>query len=209
MAAAVDLCDHQSERAPCGFPLVRAVLFALVVVFVSSGFPGVRSVNAQSVDAPAATGNAASATFAEGPVTGLPMPRFVSLKANRVNMRRGPSRSHQVEWVLVRAGLPVEITAEFENWRRIRDFEGDEGWVYHTLLSGRRTVLVAPWSQDAQLVAYRRPDETAAIAARVAPKVIGDVESCEDGWCEIAFDGARGWVRQDQLWGTYPSESVE
>ena len=74
-----------------------------------------------------------------GPASGLPVPRFVSLKSDRVNVRGGPTKDHDVAWVYTRAGMPVEITAEFENWRRIRDWEGAEGWVYHSLLSGRRT----------------------------------------------------------------------
>ena len=73
---------------------------------------------------------------AAGPASGLPLPRFVSLKADRVNVRIGPAKTHEVKWVYQRAGLPVEITAEFENWRRIRDADGTEGWVYHSLLSG-------------------------------------------------------------------------
>ena len=72
------------------------------------------------------------------------MPRFVSLKSDRVNVRAGPNKDQDVAWVYTRAGMPVEITAEFENWRRIRDWEGAEGWVYHSLLSGRRTAVVVP-----------------------------------------------------------------
>ncbi len=80
-----------------------------------------------------------------GPITGLPTPRFVSLKADEVNVRRGPGWDHAVAWVFHRAGLPVEVIAEFDVWREVRDSEGATGWVAGTLLSGRRTVLVAPW----------------------------------------------------------------
>src|SRR5262252_6644676 len=86
----------------------------------------------------------AAADIAPGSASGLPIPRFVSLKADRVNVRAGPTKDHDVAWVYTRSGLPVEVTAEFENWRRIRDWEGAEGWVYHSLLSGRRTATVAP-----------------------------------------------------------------
>src|SRR6185312_6529528 len=85
-----------------------------------------------------------AATDSVGSQSGLPVPRFVSLKADRVNARIGPSRENEVTWVYTHAGLPVEITAEYGNWRRIRDWEGSEGWVYHSLLSGRRTALVVP-----------------------------------------------------------------
>src|SRR5918995_3250361 len=80
--------------------------------------------------------------------TGLPVPRYVSLKTDRVNLREGPSKDHRTAWVFQRAGLPVEIVAEYETWRRIRDAEGTEGWVLHSLLSGRRTPLVMPWVKD-------------------------------------------------------------
>ena len=74
-------------------------------------------------------------------------PRYVSLKTDRVNLREGPSKDHRTAWVFQRAGLPVEIVAEYETWRRIRDSEGTEGWVLHSLLSGRRTALVMPWAK--------------------------------------------------------------
>ena len=68
--------------------------------------------------------------------SGLPVPRYVSLKSDHVNVRAGPTKDNDVAWVYTRSGLPVEITAEFENWRRVRDSEGAEGWVYHSLLVG-------------------------------------------------------------------------
>ena len=98
--------------------------------------------------------------------SGLPVPRFVSLKSDRVNVRGGPTKDHDVAWVFTRSGLPVEITAEFENWRRIRDCEGAEGWVYHSLLSGRRTAMVVPKAKDDLVPLCDRPD---ADAARPSP----------------------------------------
>ncbi len=79
--------------------------------------------------------------------SGLPVPRYVSLKSDHVNVRAGPTKDNDVAWVYTRSGLPVEITAEFENWRRVRDSEGAEGWVYHSLLSGRRTAVVTMKSE--------------------------------------------------------------
>src|SRR5262245_3374626 len=100
-------------------------------------------------------------------VSGLPIPRFVSLKTDKVNVRGGPTKDHDVTWVYNRAGLPVEITAEFENWRRIRDWEGAEGWVYHSLLSGRRTATVAPKgkSKDELVALYEKPEAEPAVTA--------------------------------------------
>ena len=95
----------------------------------------------------AASGAQAATEMPLGKASGLPVPRYVSLKTDRVNLREGPSKDHRTAWVFQRAGLPVEITAEHETWRRIRDAEGTEGWVLHSLLSGRRTALVMPWAK--------------------------------------------------------------
>src|SRR5258708_21975031 len=95
-------------------------------------------------------GGVATAEEPTGTASGLPVPRFVSLKSDRVNVRGGPTKDHDVTWVYTRSGLPVEVTAEFENWRRIRDWEGAEGWVYHSLLSGRRTAIVAPKAKSTE-----------------------------------------------------------
>src|SRR5689334_11682354 len=109
-----------------------------------------------------------------GTASGLPVPRFVSLKSDKVNVRSGPTKDHDVAWVYSRAALPVEVTAEFENWRRIRDWEGAEGWVYHSLLSGKRTALVAPQSKrkDDLLELRDKPDVAGAVTARLQHGVL-------------------------------------
>jgi SH3-like domain-containing protein len=147
--------------------------------------------------------------------TGLPVPRYVSLKTDRVNLREGPSKDHRTAWVYQRAGLPVEIVAEYETWRRIRDSEGTEGWVLHSLLSGRRTALVQPWAKDnAFLTLLDRPDDRGAVVAQLQPGVVANVKDCDGAWCEIVIsrDKARdvgGYIHQDKLWGVYPDEKVE
>lgn len=153
---------------------------------------------------------AAQAQVAEGTVTGLPVPRFVSLKSDRVNLRQGPSKDHKTTWVFQRAGLPVEVMAEFEIWRRIRDAEGAEGWVLHSLLSGRRTALVAPWTKGGEaLTIHERADERAAIVARLQPGVLASIDQCNGSWCRINGQQFDGYIRQDRLWGVYPEERVE
>jgi SH3-like domain-containing protein len=141
--------------------------------------------------------------------SGLPLPRFVSLKTDKVNIRGGPSREHEVTWVFTRVGLPVEIMAESENWRRIRDAEGAEGWVYHSLLSGRRTVLIAPWSKNESFALYERADKSAGVTANLQPGVLATVKNCNGKWCRIFGDGFDGYMEQERLWGVYPSESIE
>lgn len=153
-----------------------------------------------------------------GPVTKLPLPRYVSLKTDRVNLREGPSKDHRTLWVFQRAGLPVEIVAEFETWRRIRDSEGSEGWVLHSLLSGRRTGLVTARSKaDAQPIPLlARADDGAEVLARLQPGVIASVKACTGAWCRVVVTpaGGRGseidgYLRQERLWGVYPNEKVE
>jgi SH3-like domain-containing protein len=153
----------------------------------------------------------ASAQVAAGPVSGLPVPRYVSLKSDRVNLREGPSKEHRTSWVFQRAGLPVEITAEFETWRRVRDADGTEGWVLHSLLSGRRTVLVAPWSKaKGETFSLRESaSETSAVVATLEPNVIANVQSCENAWCRVTVSRITGYIKQERLWGVYPNETVQ
>jgi SH3-like domain-containing protein len=144
------------------------------------------------------------------PITsGLPVPRFVSLKSDHVNVRVGPTKDNDVSWIYTRSSLPVEITAEFENWRRIRDSEGSEGWVYHSLLSGRRTAVVTAKAKDDLTPLHDRADASSAVAARLEPGVLATVRRCAGGWCRISGAGFDGWIEQQRLWGVYSDEKIE
>jgi SH3-like domain-containing protein len=154
----------------------------------------------------AVTGTARNAR--EGTETRLPLPRFVSLKAERVNVRRGPSSEHQIAWVFTKKGLPVEIVAEFEQWRRIRDSEGSEGWVFHSMLTGKRTAMVAPWKKNRSVPLREAAEHNAATVALARPGVIADIDSCNGNWCELTAGGYTGYVEQSMLWGVYPGEQV-
>jgi SH3-like domain-containing protein len=144
-----------------------------------------------------------------GSASGLPIPRYVSLKTDRVNLHEGPSKDHRTIWVFLRAGLPVEITAEFEIWRKVRDSEGTEGWVLHSLLSGRRTALVTPWKKGVDSTLYEKPSAQSATAAILQPNVIVNVRGCDGTWCRVWGDGFKGYIRQSDLWGVYPNEKIE
>ncbi len=144
-----------------------------------------------------------------GPVSGLAIPRFVSLKSDRVNVRSGPNKDQDVRWVYTRAGMPVEITAEFENWRRIRDWEGAEGWVYHSLLSGKRTAVVVPSRKDELVPLYESSDAESTVTARLQSGVLSQIKSCNGKWCQISGKNFSGWIVQERLWGAYPNEKVE
>ncbi len=143
--------------------------------------------------------------------SGLPLPRFVSLKSARVNSRVGPGVNYSVDWMYTKSGLPMEIIQEYDNWRRVRDAEGSEGWINQSLLSGKRTAIVAPWQRgkDAPVNLYREPGEQSGVVAMVEPGVIGSIKSCDGQWCEMTLGGQTGWVSQAQLWGAYPGEKVK
>jgi len=103
----------------------------------------------------------------------------------------------------------VEIVQEFENWRRIRDWEGDEGWVFHSLLSGRRTVMVTPWERSGQSALYSEADASSSAAAHLEPGVIAEASRCNGAWCRIRGEGFEGWIEQERLWGVYPGETLQ
>lgn len=142
-------------------------------------------------------------------VSGLPIPRYVSLKSDRVNLREGPSKDHRTIWIFQRAGLPVEITAEFEIWRKVRDSEGTEGWVLHSLLSGRRTALVAPWKKGKESILYRGASLSSPPVAKLQSNVVASVKSCDGTWCRVSGYGFDGFIQQTDLWGVYPNEKFE
>jgi SH3-like domain-containing protein len=141
--------------------------------------------------------------------SGLPVPRYVSLKSDHVNVRAGPTKDNDVAWVYTRSGLPVEITAEFENWRRVRDSEGAEGWVYHSLLSGRRTAVITMKTKDEFAPLYESADPTSAVSARLQAGVVAQVKKCAAGWCHVTGNAFAGWIEQQRLWGVYADEKVE
>ncbi|WP_246160080.1 SH3 domain-containing protein [Aureimonas fodinaquatilis] len=156
---------------------------------------------AQSQDATANDTAAASSSR-------LPLPRFVSLKAERANLRVGPGRDFPISWLFTKRGLPMEIIQEFEQWRRVRDSEGSEGWIYYSLLSGERSAIAAPWlsGQDVHIDVRRNNVEEAAVVARLEPGVVMKVENCTGTWCRVDVADRKGFVAQNQLWGVYPDE---
>lgn len=137
-----------------------------------------------------------------GPVTNLPMPRYVSLKATKANVRRGPSRTHRIDWVFTRKSMPLQITAEYGHWRRVRDIEGAGGWVHYSLLSGVRTVIV----QKDMLPLAMRPGEKVGTAANLEHGVIARLEECNPDWCRLNAGGYKGWALKENLWGVDADE---
>lgn len=160
---------------------MRCVLAALIVV--------ASQANAQEV----------------GPVTNLPLPRFVSLKASEANIRRGPSLSHRIDWIYQRRDMPLQVVAEYGNWRRVVDRDGVGGWVHYVMLSGTRTVII-----DAELQPlFARPDFDSPQQALLEMGVIARIDECQIDWCRLRADGYRGWAPKTALWGVNADEILE
>lgn len=137
--------------------------------------------------------------------TSLPLPRFVTLRSEEANARTGPGTQYPIEWRFTRRGMPVEVVAQFSQWRKIRDWQGAEGWVHQSLLSGRRAVVVTGIAR----VLRRRAVEDSDPVAQVEPGVIGRLLECEPGWCRVELQSYRGWLKRTEFWGVYPGEKVE
>ncbi len=147
----------------------------------------------------------ASAQDQRGPVTNLPLPRYVSMKAAEGNVRRGPSLTHRIDWVFKRRGMPLQITAEYGNWRKVQDRDGAGGWVHYALLSGVRTVLI-----EADLLpVYAAPDPNSQVNAHFESGVVARLGTCSPDWCRISAGGYRGWTLKTNLWGVDAAEIRE
>jgi SH3-like domain-containing protein len=145
-----------------------------------------------------------AASAQAGRTTGLPLPRFVSLGADEVNLRFGPGEGYPIAWILTREGLPVEIVEEFDTWRKVRLHDGDLGWIHASLLSGRRTVMVAE-----EVRALRQtPDQEARVVLRAEPGVLGELLDCDGDWCRVEIEGRRGWLQRADFWGVLSDESA-
>ena len=150
-------------------------------------------------------GVVAQETGARGPVTNLPLPRYVSMKAAEGNARRGPSRTHRIDWIFQRRDTPLEITAEHGHWRRVQDRDGAGGWMHYSLLSGVRTVVVERDMLQMRAV----PDADAMVVAQLELGVIARISECAPDWCEIEVGGYDGWVPKSALWGVAPGEILD
>ncbi|CCB67960.1 conserved protein of unknown function; SH3 domain [Hyphomicrobium sp. MC1] len=191
------ITNPKRGRIPLAVSRVRLAVAAISVAIAAMS----AVVPAKADDSPPVTGS------------GLPVPRFVSLKSDRVNLRNGPGTDYPTGWVYRRAGLPVEVIKEFETWREVRDSDGVTGWVLQSLLSGRRTGLVLPWerkSGSSPLVPIMASDSSrSGVVAKVEAGVIADLHSCDGRWCRVTVDQYSGYIEQKKLWGVYEGETFK
>jgi SH3-like domain-containing protein len=208
--------------------IVASLSLALSLAMFSSG---AKSAELQvSDEGAAALGTETTASIAPGSAklgaSGLPLPRFASLKSANVNVRVGPSKENAILWNYVKAGLPVEIVLEFDTWRKIRDSDGVEGWVSQAMLSGRRTATVEPQfakkagditsiieadssTPELTVPVFAKPDDKARRVALLEPGVNVDVITCDTSWCSVTTGAYGGWIEKARIWGVYSSEMID
>jgi len=141
-----------------------------------------------------------------GDITNSPIPRFVSIRSDRVYARAGPGTRYPIKWIYERKDLPVEIIQEFDTWRKVRDIDGEDGWVHQSLLSGRRFAFM---SADQGLPLYRKPRDDSRPVAIVQPRAILGIDSCKNAWCSVSVSGLTGWIQSKNLWGVYEGEQFK
>ncbi|MGG7565852.1 SH3 domain-containing protein [Rhodovulum sp. DZ06] len=168
-----------------------AMVCAALGAALCAGFPGAAS----------AAGEAGT-----GPVTGFQLPRYVSVKADEANVRRGPSNDHRIDWVFVRKGVPLRVVGEHGPWRRVQDVDDVTGWVHSILLSGTRTAIVTAPEKSALLA---RPELGAEARAELLTGVIVHLEECRAVWCLAEVEGHEGWIAKGDLWGVDANEMFD
>jgi SH3-like domain-containing protein len=160
---------------------------------------GVAGIGLAMVFAVSGSGLASAAGGGEAP-----LPRFAALHADKVNLRTGPGDRYPIEWVYLRRDWPVEVIAKFDHWRRVRDWEGTEGWVHEKMITARREVVITGGIRGLR----QSPDPRAPLVARAEPGVMAQLQECRGEWCRIAAGDASGWVLRSDVWGVSPSENV-
>lgn len=181
------------------FRVIQFLGLALFLLLSAAG--GARAEEGDTLQ----TAQAAIPGFA---AEGRPVPRYVSLRSDKVYVRAGPAMRYPIKWIYKRAGMPVEIVQEFDNWRKVRGIDGEEGWVHQSMLSGERTVLIRKVQDD--LVPMREGFSAGArMTARLEPMVVASIDKCAGDWCRVEAGGYRGWVQRNFLWGIYDSEEFK
>lgn len=161
------------------------------------------------------SGALAVPALAQSNPSGLPLPRFVTTRSHPINVRVGPGTRYEIAWNYTVSGVPVEILQEFDTWRKIRDVDGDEGWVHQSLLSGNRAGYATPLMANGEVAMHTSKSDTAAVRARLAAGVRVSISECDGQWCNVSASQAdthqsfAGWVPQEQLWGVYPAEEFD
>jgi SH3-like domain-containing protein len=151
-----------------------------------------------------------SAAQSENP-SGLPLPRFASTRSEPINVRVGPGQKYDIAWTYLKSGIPVEIVQEFDTWRKIRDVDGEEGWIHQNLLTGTRAGYVAPLVANGEIPLLASQSDEAGVRARLGAGLKVTISECDGAWCQVSASGQgssvySGYLHQEELWGVYPDE---
>ena len=139
--------------------------------------------------------------------SGFALPRMVSLRSDNIYARSGPGKKYPIEWIYKQKGAPLEIIAEFELWRQVRDWEGSTSWIHKTLLTGRRFIKVTTPGENN---IYNKPKSDSKIIAKVEDGVIGEVKKCpkKSEFCLVKFETIEGWILKKNVFGVYENEVI-
>ena len=140
-----------------------------------------------------------------GKETGLEIPRYVSLKSDNANIRVGPSKNYPIEIKYIKKNYPLKVLDEYEDWRKVEDFQKNFGWIHKSLISGTRTGIVL--SND---------DKTIKLLNTLNGKIIGEIgkgnivylEKCKIDWCLVSSGNYKGWINKKYLWGVKEKEEI-
>ena len=121
---------------------------------------------------------------------------FVSLKSPEINMRVGPGKEYPISWVFMKANLPMILVAEFDQWRKVRFYDGTEGWVHKNMISRKNTAVVI---KDCAIM-YKYSSRSQPIA-KIEKNVIVKVIKREDDYVKIDINNMRGWTSKEDIWG--------
>ena len=132
--------------------------------------------------------------------------RFVAMRADKVNARSGPNIRYPIEWIYQQQNHPVEIIAEYEQWRKIRDFEGTVSWVRKNLLTNARYALI---TEPGINNVYAKESLNSEVVAKAEFGVIGKIKRCTLSFCELEFENKiEGWVPKSMLFGVKNTEEI-
>ena len=145
------------------------------------------------------------AADALGSVTKLPIPRYISLKAEKANIRRGPSTKYKIDWIFAHQTMPIRVTGEYGNWRRVEDWDGQGGWIHESLITGKRMVRV----MQNDVLIRRKPNFEAISKVKAEKGALLKLGRCDIDWCEVSQGRYSGWLPKTVLWGVFPDEIRE
>jgi len=178
-------------------------IFCLFIVLLA--FAPMASVHAESVSTAATDESQADQEPQDQQGSGLPLPRFASLKSDNVYVRTGPSMDYPIKWIYKKEGLPVEIIQEFDSWRKIKDPDGEVGWAHKILLSGKKTARINVINAGELATAYDDTEMERPLV-KFEKGVVVTIDECQKLMCRVQFAPYKGWIEKKYLWGVYGSD---